>query len=97
MICAYVLLPAEGGEVTIETRLQEIGGRCWVEFTVTSTSASALAVGDEDLFRPFLRVNGYPLGLSLALVEQLVSRQQGRIVFRQTSPGHGCFTLTLPA
>lgn len=72
--CTYALLPTEGGEVTVEADVREVGDPQWIECHVTATAAAGLRTEEKDLFQPFLHVSGYPVGLSLIVAEQIVSR-----------------------
>jgi nitrogen-specific signal transduction histidine kinase len=93
---ARALLP-EGGELEVAARLRKIGGQWCVEFKVTSSANTPLAIEAKDVFQPFLRVHTYQTGLSLVLVRQMVQRQHGHIAFRKLSPRQGRFTMLLRA
>ena len=77
--CAYALLPAEGGKVVIEVGLRKVGPQQYMDLKVHSCGAAPLVIEEGALFRPFTRVNGYQLGLSLVLVQRTVSRQHGQM------------------
>lgn len=94
--CAYALLPTAGGEVTVEADFCEDGNPQWIVCHVTATATAGLRTDEQDLFQPFLHVNGYPVGLSLIMVEQMVSRDEGEIRCCHNDPGHVCFTLLFP-
>lgn len=85
----------EGGELEVKAGLQEIDGQRYVELQVISSSNTSLAVEEKDVFRPFLRVNNYQIGLSLALARQILHRHQGEIFFRKKSSQRGLFTILL--
>jgi hypothetical protein len=91
--CAYALLPVEGGEVVIEAGLRKVGPQQHMDLKVRSCGAAPLVIEEGALFRPFTRVNGYQLGLSLVLAQRTVSRQQGQMFFQQIGPRQSCFTL----
>ncbi len=91
--CAYALLPAEGGEVVIEVGLRKVGPQQYMDLKVRSCGAAPLVIEEGALFRPFTRVNGYQLGLSLVLAQRTVSRQHGQMLFQQIGLRQSCFTL----
>ncbi len=90
------LLP-EGGELEIEARLQEIGGRQYVKLEVVGSSPSPMEVKEKDVFRPFLRVNGHQVGLSIMMAHQILRRHNGEIFFQKENPKRGRFTILLEA
>jgi K+-sensing histidine kinase KdpD len=91
-----VFLP-RGGELEVAAGLQEIGGQQYVELKVANPSATSLEVEEKEVFRPFLRVNGHQVGLSLVLARQILHRHQGKIFFHKESPQGGLFTILLKA
>lgn len=91
-----LLLP-QGGDLEIKTGLQELDGKRQVELQVTCASATSLAVEEDDVFRPFLKVNGCQAGLGIALARQIVSRQNGDISFQKKDRKRGLFTISLQA
>ena len=92
-VCAYALLPAEGGEVIIEAGLRRVGLQQYMDLKVRSCGVAPLVIEAGALFRPFTRANGHQLGLSLVLVQRTVSRQHGQMFFQQISPRQSCFNL----
>jgi signal transduction histidine kinase len=91
---ACALLP-RGGELEIEAGLRKISGQRYVELKVASCSTTSLAVEEKDVFQPFLRVNNYQAGLSLALACQTLHRHSAKIFFHKESPKRGLFTILL--
>lgn len=91
-----VLLP-QGGEVTIEALLHETDGERHVELVVSSCGAVFASVTEEDVFRPFLKINGNSIGLSMVLAQQILARQDGNIVFEKQAKSRGIFTIRLRA
>lgn len=88
-------LVAQGGDVEVQAGIREIDGQSYVELQVASSSATSLAVEEKDVFRPFLRVNNYQVGLGIALAEQVLRRHQGKISFQKEKPNRGLFTILL--
>lgn len=93
MWCAYALLPAEGGEVLVESNVHTLGAQQSVAIQVYSTGAAPLSFEEHALFAPFAYINGHQFGLSLVLARQTVQRLRGRLRFRKTRAGQGLFTL----
>lgn len=91
---SLVLLP-NGGEVLLDARHKTISGTEFVELSITSISESSLACKDEDVFRPFVRVNDHGVGLSMAVAQEILRRQGGNIIFRKESQHRGVFTVLM--
>jgi hypothetical protein len=72
------LLP-QGGELEIEAGIRRRQGERYIELNIASSSSTSLQVDESDVFRPFSNVNGYRLGLSMA-VAQILRRHYGEIV-----------------
>jgi len=90
------LLP-QGGELDIEAGLHEVGRRRYVKIQLVSSSATSLDVEERDIFRPFLRVNGHQVGLSIVMAHQILRRQNGEIFFQKENPKRAVFTILLDA
>lgn len=90
------LLP-KGGVLEIRTGLKRIRGQRFVELKVASSSAISLELEERDVFKPFLRINGYQVGLSIELAQQILRRHQGKIFFKKQTPKRGQFTILLRA
>lgn len=93
---ARALLP-QGGILKIKSGIKRIRGQRFVELKVASSSTTALGLEEEDVFRPFLRVNGYQVGLSIELAQQILRRHHGLISFQKQTPKKGQFTILLRA
>jgi nitrogen-specific signal transduction histidine kinase len=95
LTCAYALRPTAGEEVVVEAGLRERGPQQYIEIEVRSRGLASLEQKESEIFTPFWRVNGYPVGLSLVLVRRFVGQHQGQITFQVSSANQGCFTLCL--
>jgi hypothetical protein len=82
-------------EVTIAVELQEIAFQRYIELKITLPDA--VSIDEEEIFRPFLRVNGYEVGLSLMLVRNMLRRQHGDIAFHKSAQQEGLCTIRLKA
>jgi PAS fold len=91
-----VLLP-QGGELKIEAGMRRQAGERYIELNIVSSSATSLQVDEKDVFRPFSNVNGYRLGLSMAVAQQILRRHYGEIVFRKEDSNRGVFCLLIRA
>ena len=91
-----LLLP-QGGNLDIKTELQELGGKRQVELQISCASATSLAVEEDDVFRPFLKVNGCQAGFGIALARQILCWQNGDISFQKQNSKRGLFTISLEA
>jgi len=89
-----LLLP-QGGDLEIKTEIQEIGGKRQMELQISCASATSLAVEENDIFRPFLKVNGRQVGLGIVLARQILCLQNGDISFQKKNRKRGLFTISL--
>ena len=88
------LLP-QGGELEIEAGIRRRQGERYIELNIASSSSTSLQVDESDVFRPFSNVNGYRLGLSMAVAQQILRRHYGEIVFRKERSNRGVFSLLI--
>jgi hypothetical protein len=88
------LLP-QGGELEIEAGMRRREGEKYIELNIASSSSTSLQVNERDVFRPFSNVNGYRLGLSMAVAKQILRRHSGEIVFRKEHSKRGVFSLLI--
>jgi hypothetical protein len=91
--CAFALLPAQGGEVIVESNVRRIGAQRCVDVRVRNCGEAPLSADEKALFCPFAVINDHALGLSLVLVQQTVARLQGQCFFHKANARQGCFTL----
>jgi K+-sensing histidine kinase KdpD len=90
------LLP-QGGELKIEAGMRQREGERYIELNIVSSSSTSLDVDERDVFRPFSNINGYRLGLSMAVAQQILKRHYGEIVFRKEDSNRGVFSLLIRA
>jgi hypothetical protein len=88
------LLPA-GGELNIEARTLRHQNERYIELKVVSSSYSMLQVDENEVFRPFLKLNGYRVGLSMALAQRILRRHLGAIVFHKEQSNRGVFSVLI--
>jgi len=91
---SLVLLP-KGGEVLLDAGQKTINGKGFIELSVTSISESSLACEEKDVFQPFVRVSDQRVGLSMAIAQEILRRQHGKINFRKESRNRGVFTILM--
>jgi len=91
---SLVLLP-KGGEVLLDARHKTISGAEFVELSITNVSNGPLACKEEDVFRPFVRVNEQVVGLSMSIAQEILRRQRANIIFRKESQNRGVFTVLM--
>ena len=87
----------KGGVLEIRSGLKRIQGQRFVELKVASSSVISLGLKEQDVFKPFLRINGYQVGLSIELAQQILRRHQRKIYFQKQTPKRGQFTILLRA
>jgi hypothetical protein len=85
----------QGGELKVEAGTRQQEGTSYVEFNIVTSSSTSLQVDEKDVFRPFSKVNGYRLGLSMAVAQQILRRHFGEIVFRKEHSNRGVFSLLI--
>jgi nitrogen-specific signal transduction histidine kinase len=91
---SVALLP-EGGKLNIKARRREIDSTRYVELQIISYSADSLEIDEKEVFQPFLQVQKYKAGLSLALARETLYRNRGQISFRKNNPQQALFSLLL--
>ena len=90
------LLP-KGGELQIEAGMKRREGERYIELNIVSSSSTSLQVDEKDVFRPFSKINGHRLGLSMAVAQQILRRHNGEIAFRKEEANRGVFSLLIRA
>jgi nitrogen-specific signal transduction histidine kinase len=88
------LLPS-GGEIDIEAGIRHEQGERYIELKVVSSSSSAMQVEENEVFRPFLKLNGYRIGLSMAVAQRILGRHSGAIVFHKEESNRGVFSVLI--
>jgi len=90
------ILP-EGGALTIEVGPRHIDDCLYVELRVINTSPTYLDLEENDVFRPYLKVNDCRVGLNLSIARQVLRRHFGNIVFRKEQRNLGVFSILIKA
>jgi two-component system sensor histidine kinase HydH len=93
---AGFLLP-NGGQLELKIGVHDLDGKHQLGLQISCASATSLTVKENDVFRPFLKVNGRQAGLGIALARQILGRQNGDISFQKPNPRRGLFTISLQA
>ncbi|MGH7847160.1 MAG: hypothetical protein ACREQW_18600 [Candidatus Binatia bacterium] len=88
------LLP-QGGELKIEAGLQRMGDADYIELNLVTASPTSITVEEKDVFRPFLKLNGCRVGLSMAMARQILRRHFGKIIFRKERCDQGVFSILI--
>jgi nitrogen-specific signal transduction histidine kinase len=91
---SVALLP-KGGKLNIKARRREIDSTRYVELQIISYSADSLEIDEKEVFQPFLQVQKYKAGLSLALARETLYRNRGQISFRKNNSQQALFSLLL--
>jgi len=91
---SLILLP-NGGEVLLDAGQKTINGKKFIELSITSISEISFTCEGKDMFQPFVRVNDQRVGLSMAIAQEILRRQRGRIIFRKESENRGVFTVLM--
>jgi nitrogen-specific signal transduction histidine kinase len=90
------LLP-KGGDLKIEAGVNRIGAAFYIELRVINVSPSCLDVEEKEVFRPYLKVNEYRVGLTMVLARQIVRRHLGTIIFQKEQRNRGVFSILIKA
>ena len=90
----YALLP-QGGDIGVQVKLRKIDAQRYIELRVHISSVTPFSIDDTQIWKPFIKVNGYPAGLSMVLVRQMLCRQNGKISFRKKNTNQGILTVLL--
>jgi K+-sensing histidine kinase KdpD len=85
----------DGGDLEIEANLKKLERHQNVELRFIASARNPIDLEDEEVFRPFLRVNGYKVGLGMVVANDVLRRHHGTILFQKVAPNHGIFTITL--
>ena len=91
---SIALLP-KGGKLNIKARRREIDSTRYVELQIISYCADSLEIDEKEVFQPFLQVQKYKAGLSLALARETLYRNRGQISFRKNNSQQALFSLLL--
>jgi nitrogen-specific signal transduction histidine kinase len=91
---SYALLP-KGGELQIEAGLKRIRKSRYVAVRVINVSPTSLDVEDKDVFRPYLIVNEYRVGLTMSLARQILRHHSGKIIFHKEQRNRGVFSILI--
>ena len=91
---SHALLP-QGGKIEADARPREIGTQRYAELSIIVTSTTSLALEEKDVFQPFLRINNYDVGLSIALSREILRRHDGDLYFSKVDDRSGKFTILL--
>ena len=89
------VLLSRGGELNIEAGVCRQDGEKYIELNIVSSSSTSLPVEERDVFRPFCKVNGHRVGLSMAVAQQILRRHFGKVVFRKEQSNRGVFSLMI--
>lgn len=84
-----------GGELRLEAGLKRIRKSRYVEVRVINVSPTFLEVDDTDVFRPYLKVNDYCVGLTMSLARQILRHHFGKIIFHKEKRNRGVFSILI--
>lgn len=88
------LLP-KGGDLKIKAGVNRIGAAFDIELQVINVSPSCLDVEEKEVFRPYLKVNDYRVGLTMVLARQILRRHFGKIIFQKEQRNRGVFSISI--
>lgn len=88
------LLP-KGGDLKIEAGVNRNGAAFDIELQVINVSPSCLDVEEKEVFRPYLKVNDYRVGLTMVLARQILRRHFGKIIFQKEQRNRGVFSISI--
>lgn len=82
-------LAPSSGTAQVKAELRKIDGRRYLQLLIAAPLVPTLNLDGQDLFRPFLRINGYQTGVSLVLARRYAQSHHGQIAFHVESRGDG--------
>jgi signal transduction histidine kinase len=88
------LLP-QGGALKVEVGPKRIDDSLYVELRVINASPTHLGVEENDVFRPYLKVNDCRVGLTLAIAREILRRHFGKIIFHKEQRNRGVFSILI--
>jgi signal transduction histidine kinase len=89
------LLP-NGGELRVQGSLREENSEKYLELKVSSLGDLPCRLKVSNIFRPFLRINGQSIGLSMVLARDILHRHDGKMFFKTESDREAVMTILLP-
>lgn len=92
-----LLLMAGRGELQIDTVVSEMGSQKCLSLKIALCGAISMPAQEGNLFRPFIKINGQSLGLSMTLAQRTIKRSRGTISFESQTDRGAVFALQLPA
>ena len=81
--------------MNIEAGVRRVGETRYIELTISNASPVSLSLEEKDVFQPFLKVNNYRAGLSLAVARHILRRHFGKIAFRKERTNQGIFSILI--
>jgi nitrogen-specific signal transduction histidine kinase len=88
------ILP-EGGALRVEVGPRRIDDSQYVELRVINVSPTHLELDENDVFRPYIKVNDCRVGLTMSMARQILRRHFGNISFRKEQRNRGVFSILI--
>ena len=82
-------------DLKIEAGVKRIGQAFYIELRVINVSPSCLDIDEKEVFRPYLKVNEYRVGLTMVLARQILRRHYGRIIFQKEQRNRAVFSILI--
>ena len=88
-------LLAQGGALKVEVGPKRIDDSLYVELLVINASPTRLGVEENDVFRPYLKVNDCRVGLTMAIAREILRHHFGKIIFHKEQRNRGVFSILI--
>lgn len=89
---SITLLP-NGGNLEVETGLQGMAEDQYVEIKVTCSAKSCSRLNEQEISRPYLRVNNRDIELNSLLMKEILRRNEGQVFFKKESDQRALYTI----
>ncbi len=88
---------SEAGNIPIAVAARRVSSHQEITLSFDCCAQTPLGLDEEWELQPFVRINGYQIGLSLVLVDELLQQYGGKLSFYRKSPKQGLLKMRFRA